>query len=133
MYVPQSDVCNWKAHVVLQMCHTLTHHEAFQINFCRCSRKRHLCHNRRDDLMSVNPCASSRIANTGPPMLACCLLTPWLMEPEGSMPHSQGLSNNPYPESNEPVLITTPLISTLMLPSHLRLCFPRSNSCRFTC
>ena len=29
-------------------------------------------------------------------------LTPWLMEPEGSMPHSQGLSNNPYPEPNQP-------------------------------
>jgi hypothetical protein len=25
-------------------------------------------------------------------------LTPWLMEPEGSMLLSQGLSNNPYPE-----------------------------------
>ena len=24
------------------------------------------------------------------------------MEPEGSMPHSQGLSNNPYPEPNQP-------------------------------
>ena len=24
------------------------------------------------------------------------------MGPGGSMPHSQGLSNNPYPESNEP-------------------------------
>jgi hypothetical protein len=24
-------------------------------------------------------------------------LTPWLMEPGGSMPHSQGLSNNSYP------------------------------------
>ena len=29
-------------------------------------------------------------------------LTPWLMEPGGSMPHSQGLSNNPYPETNQP-------------------------------
>ena len=29
-------------------------------------------------------------------------LTPWLMEPGGSMPHSQGLSNNPYPELNQP-------------------------------
>ena len=26
----------------------------------------------------------------------------WLMEPRGSMPHSQGLSNNPYPEPNQP-------------------------------
>ena len=24
------------------------------------------------------------------------------MEPEGSMPHSQGLSNNPYPKPNYP-------------------------------
>ena len=29
-------------------------------------------------------------------------LTPWLMELRGSMPHSQGLSNNPYPEPNQP-------------------------------
>ena len=30
------------------------------------------------------------------------LLATWLMEPGGSMPHSQGLSNNPYPEENQP-------------------------------
>ena len=29
-------------------------------------------------------------------------LTPWLMEPGGSVPPSQGLSNNPYPEPNQP-------------------------------
>ena len=29
-------------------------------------------------------------------------LTPWLMEPGGSMPHSLGLSNNSYPEPNQP-------------------------------
>ena len=29
-------------------------------------------------------------------------LTPWLMEPRGSMPHSQGPSNNFYPEPNLP-------------------------------
>ena len=29
-------------------------------------------------------------------------LTPWLMEPGGSMPHSQGLSNNSHPEPNQP-------------------------------
>ena len=28
-------------------------------------------------------------------------LTPWLMEPGGSMPHSQVISNNPYPEPNQ--------------------------------
>ena len=30
------------------------------------------------------------------------ILTPWLMKPGGSMPHSHGLSNNPYSESNKP-------------------------------
>ena len=30
------------------------------------------------------------------------ILTPWLMEPGGSMPHYQGLSNNSYPELNQP-------------------------------
>ena len=29
-------------------------------------------------------------------------LTPCLMGPGGSMPHSQGLSNNSYPEPNSP-------------------------------
>ena len=29
-------------------------------------------------------------------------LTPWLMEPGDSMPHSQGLPNNSYPEPNQP-------------------------------
>ena len=29
-------------------------------------------------------------------------LTPRLMESGGSMPHSQGLTNNPYPEPNQP-------------------------------
>ena len=29
-------------------------------------------------------------------------LTPWLMKPGGSIPHSQGISNNPYPELNQP-------------------------------
>ena len=28
-------------------------------------------------------------------------LTPWIMEPGGSMPHSEGLSDNPYPETNQ--------------------------------
>ena len=53
------------------------------------------------------------------------------MEPGGSMPHSQGLSNNSYPEPNQPnypywylclqVRINLPLFSTV---------FP-SNSCCF--
>ena len=29
-------------------------------------------------------------------------LTPWVMESGGSMPHSQGLSNNAYPGTNQP-------------------------------
>ena len=28
------------------------------------------------------------------------IITLWLMEPEVSMPHSQGPSNNPYPQPN---------------------------------
>ena len=31
-------------------------------------------------------------------------LIPWLMELGSSMPHSQGLSNNPYPEPDQLVL-----------------------------
>ena len=31
-------------------------------------------------------------------------LTPWLMKPGGSMPHAQGLSNNPYPSRINPIL-----------------------------
>ena len=30
-------------------------------------------------------------------------LTPWLTEPGASMPHSQGLSNNSYPEPNQSI------------------------------
>jgi hypothetical protein len=30
------------------------------------------------------------------------ITTQWHMEPGVSMPHSQGLFNNPYPESNQP-------------------------------
>ena len=41
------------------------------------------------------------------------------MEPEDSMPHSQGLSNNPYPG---PIPIA--LRSILILSSHLRLDLP---------
>ena len=42
------------------------------------------------------------------------------MEPGGSMPHSQGLPNNPYPESNQP----NPR-SILIFSSHLRLGLPK--------
>ena len=37
-------------------------------------------------------------------------LTLWLMELRGSLPHSQGLSNNPYPEPNQPLFLAlTPI------------------------
>ena len=43
-------------------------------------------------------CASSGFFS----YLLTLTLTPWLMEPVGPMPHSQGLSNNSYPEPNQP-------------------------------
>ena len=33
--------------------------------------------------------------------IGLAVLTPWLLEPGGSMPHSQWLSNNSYPEPNQ--------------------------------
>ena len=39
------------------------------------------------------------------------ILTPWLMKPGGSMPHSQGISNNPYPEPNQPSYIVLEIVS----------------------
>ena len=40
------------------------------------------------------------------------------MEPRGSMPHSQGLSSNPYSEPNQPIprIIKLPIAITLLLP-----------------
>ena len=58
----------------------------------------------------------------------CHKLTKWLMEPGGSIMHSQKLSNDPYPESNEPqflVLIPIYLRSILILSSHLCLGLPK--------
>ena len=50
------------------------------------------------------------------------------MEPGGSMSHSQGLSNNPYPEQNQQkfhVLIPISLRYILIFSSHLRLGLPK--------
>ena len=50
------------------------------------------------------------------------------MEPGGSMPHSQGLSNNPvsWAESTQfPALIPISSRSILILSSHLRLSLPK--------
>ena len=49
------------------------------------------------------------------------------MEPEGSMPHSQGLSNNPYPERINPIphIDMYFLTSILILSSHIRLSLPK--------
>ena len=53
-------------------------------------------------------------------VLWCYRLTPWLLEPRGSMPHSQGHSSSPYPELNLfLVFIPIYLISILMFSSHL--------------
>ena len=47
------------------------------------------------------------------------------------MPHSQGLSNNPYPEPNQPNYLQLPALtpissrSILTLSSHLRLGLPK--------
>jgi hypothetical protein len=49
------------------------------------------------------------------------------MEPGGSMQHSQGLSNNPYPELYQPklsALIPVFSRSILILSSHQRLDLP---------
>ena len=44
------------------------------------------------------------------------------MEPGGSMPPSQGLSNNSYPEPNQP---NSPHWFILILSSYLRLGLPK--------
>ena len=46
------------------------------------------------------------------------------MEPGGSMQHSQGLSNNPYP-TQYLVLIPISLRPILILSSHVRLDLPK--------
>ena len=48
------------------------------------------------------------------------------MEPGGSMSHSQGPSNNPNPEPNQPISSNWySLTSILILSSHLRLGLPK--------
>ena len=49
------------------------------------------------------------------------------MEPGCSMPYSQGLSNNSYPEPNQQFPALTPISSSsiLILSSHLRLGLPK--------
>ena len=49
------------------------------------------------------------------------------MESRGSVSHSQGLSNNPYPKANETSLVLTPISikSILIFSSHLRLFLPK--------
>ena len=59
------------------------------------------------------------------------VLTPGLMEPGGSILHSQGLSNNSYPEPNQP---NSPHWYLSLPRSILILSSPqRYLSCRFTC
>ena len=47
------------------------------------------------------------------------------MEPGGSVPHSQGLSSNPYLQPNEFVLAPIYLRFFIILSSHLRLGLPK--------
>ena len=51
------------------------------------------------------------------------------MEPVSSMPHSQGLSNNLYPERNQSNLVLIPIFLRyiLMLSSHLCLGLPKGH------
>ena len=74
-------------------------------------------------------------------------LTPWLMEPGGSMPHSQGLSNNPYPELNQPnyphwyklwsswlrSLLHSPFSSLLGSNTRLRILFSNTRTTVYIC
>ena len=50
----------------------------------------------------------------------CMDLTPWLMEPGGSMPHSQELSNNPYPVPINPI----PRIDTYLFKVNSNIVLP---------
>ena len=49
-------------------------------------------------------------------------LTPWLMAPGSPMPHTQMLSNNSYPEPNQP----NPRIDTYFFKIHSNIVLPSS-------
>ena len=51
------------------------------------------------------------------------ILTSWFMKPGGSMPHTQGLSNNPYSEPTQ-ANSTISLRSILTLSNFLKGSFP---------
>ena len=59
------------------------------------------------------------------------------MEHGGSMPHSEGLSNNPYPEPNQPISYFFKIHSNIFTHVHLGLLEGRLSeglpSCKFTC
>ena len=63
-------------------------------------------------------------------------LTPWLMEPRGSISRSEGLSNNSFHEPNEAYSRTdtyfSKIHSSIIFPYTLRPLYG-SLSCRFTC
>ena len=53
--------------------------------------------------------------------------TPWLIKHGGSMPHSQGISNNPYPAESIQFLVLAPisLRCSLTLSSHICVGLPK--------
>ena len=56
------------------------------------------------------------------------------MEPRGAIPHSQGISSNPHPQTNQPksfALTPVSLRSNLTLSSHLRLGLPKGSYYNF--
>ena len=57
--------------------------------YCNCKR------NLKDEIIKLTRFSRNLTS------LVAATLTTWLMEPEGSIPHSQGLSKSPYPEPNQ--------------------------------
>jgi hypothetical protein len=72
-------------------------------------------------IVTLNFCVSFIVILTGFFILQTPILTPWLMEPGGSMPHSQQPSNNPYPEPNQTNSAHLSSRSILIFSFHLRL------------